>query len=95
MHALIRQQRRRSSQSVRTHSIYIHVHVLIGYNIYTHNIGRVHSETRVRFSDWTPCHESCPSAARSRVKARQTRISSLIASQDPHVGYVCGTLRYL
>ena len=57
-------------------------------------------ETRIRFSDWTPCHESCPSAARSRVKARQTRtsikakqtrISSLLASQGPHVGYVCST----
>ena len=34
------------------------------------------------------CHESCPSAARSRVKARQTKISSLRA-QGPHVGYVC------
>ena len=57
-------------------------------------------ETRVRFSDWTPCHESCPSAVRSKVRARQTRvsikakqtrISSLLASQGPHVGYVCNT----
>ena len=31
------------------------------------------------------------SAARSRVKARQKRISSLLESQDPHVGYVCST----
>ena len=46
------------------------------------------------------CHESCPSAARSKVKARQTRISikakqtrisSLLAWQGPHVGYVCST----
>ena len=45
-------------------------------------------------------HESCPSAARFRVKARQTRISikarqtsisRLLASQGPHVGYVCST----
>ena len=59
------------------------------------------TRTRVRFSDWTPCYESCPSAARSRVKARQTRISIkarqtrisslLLASQGPHVGYVCST----
>ena len=55
---------------------------------------------RLRFSDWTPCHESCPSPARSRVKVRQTRISikarhmrisSLLALQGPQVGYVCST----
>ena len=32
-------------------------------------------ETRVRLSDWIPCHESGSSAATSRVKARQTKIS--------------------
>ena len=37
------------------------------------------------------CCESCPSAARSRVMARQTRVSTLLASQGPHLGYVCRT----
>ena len=67
----------------------------------THRMpSHIQEENRVRFSDWTPCHESYLSAARSRVKARQTRIavkakqtriSSLLASQSPHVGYVCST----
>ena len=37
------------------------------------------------------CHESSHSAARSRVKERQTRISSLPVSQGHLVGYVCST----
>ena len=49
---------------------------------------------------WNIRHESSPSAVRSRVRARQTgisikakqtRISSLLASQGPLLGYVCNT----